>query len=157
MRSPSWVTLAALCLVAMTLQPGMSYANLVGNANVTQITEPLAFGPGGGSGTYLPSDTITFRALYYDSNDACNNIATLGRSLVVLTLEGVILQVIDAQDIPGQTVFGPAFSKYRRLTIDVSAASLGPGDFRFSFLVRDRANTKTVIYPVGISFRVISP
>jgi hypothetical protein len=156
MKRMLWVTQVAFCLIVLGTLSGGAWANLVGNANVTQITQGVAFSSGGGSRTFLIGESVTFQALYYDANPACDGVAPALVQLFIFTQEGVLLgPAVAASTIPGSTAFGPTFSKYRLLTVSLPAT--GAGDFRFTFLVQDCTVTKTIALPDLVPVRVIAP
>jgi len=70
----------------------------------------------------------------------------------LISMEGRFLR----QDAAGSFPLSPG-SKYRRLFKDYAPGVLPPDEYRFSFLVRDCTNTKFVVLPEFVTFRVVVP
>ena len=102
--------------------------------------------------TFLTTDPIAFRAIYIDNASACSEVAPTFVQFFVLNVEGRFILQTNAESTP----LG-AGSKSRTLSIDLPPGSLAPDSYLFTFLVRDCTNTKSVILPEFLTFRVISP
>ncbi len=125
------------------------------SASVHQILNGKRLRGVGGSEqrTFLTTDPITFEATYFDPAEACAGAGPVFVQWFLFSLEGVF----QAGQLPtGSDPFSPG-SKYRLLFLDLSPASLAPGSYRFTFLVRDCTNTNSVVLPEFLTFRVVAP
>ncbi len=102
--------------------------------------------------TFLTTDSIAFRAIYSDNASACIEVAPTFVQLFVFNVEGRFILQTNA----GSTPLG-AGSKSRTLSIDLPPGTLAPDSYIFTFLVRDCTNTKSVMLPEFLTFRVIGP
>jgi hypothetical protein len=143
-------------LLQMTLLVGVVHAEPTGSANVSQMMlgvtgtpSPLAI-----QRTFLTTDIIAFAALYYDDDVACAGQPPLFAQLFVFNLEGLFVGVVDALTAPAVEA---GSAKYRSVAIALPAAVLGPGSFKFTYLVRSCDDSKSVILPELLTFRVVAP
>ena len=137
--------------VNLALQTFLSPAS---PADVPQILNGRTLQGVGGSPqrTFLMTDSIAFEATYVDNTVACAGIPPKSVQLLLISLEGRFLQ----QDAAGSFPLSPR-SKHRTLFKDYAPGVLPPDEYRFSFLVRDCTNTKSVVLPEFVTFRVVVP
>lgn len=156
MKRTGWMKQAVFCLMVVALLPGVAYADPIGNANVPQILLGFTFNPSPISFqlTFLTTDPITFDATYYDPNPACAGLPPVFAQLFVFNLEGLFITEVSAVNGPRAAPFS---SKYREIGVALSPGTLAAGSYKFTFLVRDCLNTKSVILPELLTFRVINP
>jgi len=156
MKWTGWMTWVGFSLMVVALLAGVAYADPTGNADVPQILLGFTFDPSPVSYqlTFLTTDPVAFDAAYYDPNPACAGIAPLFAQLFVFNLEGLFVTQVNAATGPLGTPFS---SKYREIFVALSPGTLGAGSYKFTFLVRDCANTKSVVLPELLTFRVIAP
>ncbi|MGH7411944.1 MAG: S8 family peptidase [Candidatus Methylomirabilis sp.] len=123
-------------------------------ADVPQILNGRTSQGGGGSPqrTFLTTDVISFQATYYDNVPACAGVAPKFVQLFLFNLEGKFI----LQDAAGSFPVSPG-SKHRTLSKDFAPGALAAGEYKFSFLVRDCTNTRSVVLPEFVTFRVIGP
>ena len=129
----------------------------MGTASVFQIVSASIFNADSSANqqTYRTVDGIGFRADYYDPNPACAGVAPVLAQLFIFTAEGLFQKQFSLSNGPG--LFG---AKYRGVfTSFGSAASipLAPGSYTATFLVRDCANTNSIVLAPFLTFRVITP
>ena len=144
-------------LVAVVMVTEVSWADPTGSANVPQILAGFTFtatASGSFQRTFLTTDAIGFAATYYDPNPACAGVAPLLTQLFVFNLEGLFIGQFNAFASPATS---PLSSNYRVLNIALAAGVLSPGDYKFTFLVRDCANTKSVVQPELLTIRIVTP
>jgi hypothetical protein len=96
--------------------------------------------------------TLALRPTCYDNNAACTGVAATFVQLFVFNLEGLFINQFTA----GAAIssLGP---KYKLLNIGIDASAFGAGTFKFTFLVWDCTNTKSVILPDLVTFRIVAP
>ena len=102
--------------------------------------------------TFLTTDPITFEATYFDPNPACAGQAPAFAELFMFNTEGLFILQVNANSTPIS-----AGSKFRTLSMNLPPGTLGAGSFKFTFLVRDCANTKSVVLPQLLTFDVNAP
>jgi len=155
MKRTWWVKQVGFCLVVMAMLAGLAQADPIGTADVPQISSPSnttsTGGPTVNVSVFHPGDAFTFNAFYYDPNPACNGVATTFVQLFIFNQEGLFIQQIDA----GSTGF-PG-TKERFIGIGFGSSPVPPGTYKWTFLVRDCTNTKSVVLPEFVTFRVVAP
>ncbi len=123
-------------------------------ADVAQILNGRTRQGAGGSPqrTFLTTDPITLEATYYDNIVACAGVSPKFVRLFLFDLEGELIR----EEAAGSLPLSPG-SKHRTLFKDLAPGALGPGDYTFSFLVRDCTNGRSVVLPGFVTFRVFAP
>lgn len=156
MKRTWWVKQVGFCLVvvaAVAMLPQGAWADPIGTADVPQILDAETFDGASPQRTFRTTDgNISFNATYYDNNAACSGVAPTFTQLFVFNLEGLFINQFTAG--AANTGLGP---KYKILNIGIDASAFGVGSFRFTFLVRDCTNTKSVVLPEFVTFRVVAP
>lgn len=141
-------------LIALVLLSGVAWGDPIGPANVPQVqlgsTERLF--PLSLQRTFLTTETIVFEATYYDPSSTCAGVIPTLVQLFVFNPEGLLVAQFDA----GATA-SPFGQNYQLLTITFGAGLLGPGTYKFTFLVRDCTDTKSLVLPEFPTFRVFNP
>ena len=155
MKRASWMTQAGrgiVVAVAVAILAGVAWADPTGNANVPQIQFFANSNVAGGftQRTFLTTDPIRIRAIYYDPLLACDGVAPTFVQLFVFTAEGRFLGQFDGTS----SAFSASNSKSRELQISLAAGTLPAGTFKFTFLVRDCTNTKSVVQPALLTLSV---
>jgi len=158
MKRGCWVKPIGFGVVGIAMLAGVAWADPIGAANLRQIVDGALRGqPGGGNWrTFLTTDTVSFEASYYDPNPACDGVAPTFVQLFLFTQEGRFVQTFDATS----GADSPPFSKYRDLVksfASVASIPLAPGSYKWTFLVRDCTNTKSVVLPEFVTFSVFAP
>ena len=158
MKRAWWMKQVGLCFVvvmAVAMLAGVAWADPTGNANLPQILNGRTFrgAVGAEQRTFLTTDLITFEATYYDSFPGCAWVAPTFVQWFIFNLEGVF---VNGQLPAGSQAFSPG-SKYRLLFLDIVASTLGPGQYRMSFLVRSCDNVISVLLPDFLIIRVVAP
>jgi len=156
MKCTGWMRWVGFSLMVVALLAGVASADPTGNADVPQILLGLTADPSPLSFqlTFLTTDSVAFDAVYYDPNPACAGAAPLFAQLFVFNLEGLFITQVNAASGSLSTPFSP---KYREMFVTLPPGSLAAGSYKFTFLVRDCLNTKSVILPELLTFRVINP
>lgn len=146
------------CLVIVSMLAGTAWADPTGSANVAQIMEGFTH-TGTPSlsrqRTFLTTDSIVFEAIYYDANPACSGLAPASTQLLVFNLEGRLILAFPASAFA--TSLG---AKYRALFKDfasVASIPLGPGAFRWTYLVTDCTGAFQMALPDVPTFSVFAP
>lgn len=156
MKPTVWMKQVGFCLVVIAMMAEVAYADPTGPANVPQITESVTGPPGPPSippqRTFLTTDFIAVRGTYYDPNPTCAGVAPTFAQTYVFDLQGVVLFTFPAFGTPSSLG-----AKYRDLGVSFPASNLGPGAYKYTFLVRDCTNTMSVVQPEFITFAVLSP
>ncbi len=156
MKSTVWMKQVGFCLVVIAMMAEVAYADPTGSANVPQIVEGVTGPPGLPpilpQRTFLTTDFIAVRGTYYDPNPACASVAPTLAQTFVFNLQGVVLFTFPAFGSPSSLG-----AKYRDLGVSFPATNLGPGAYKYTFLVRDCTNTISVVQPELITFAVLSP
>jgi len=159
MKRTWWMTQAGcgiVVVVAMAVLAGTAWADPVGTSNVVQILNARTVRSAGASEqrTFRTTDgNIVFTATYYDNNAACSGEAPTFTQIFVFNLEGLFINQFTA----GATGIASQGPKYQLLNIGIDASIFGAGSFKFTFLVRDCTDTKSVILPELVTFRVVAP
>lgn len=124
-----------------------------GAANVPQIQFFELNNPNTGDSQriFRTTDPIQFRAAYHDPLPACDGVAPTFVQLFVFTAEGRFIGQFDG------TSFASFGSQSREIRRGLAAGALAIGTYKFTFLVRDCTNTKSVVQPELLTFRVIAP
>jgi len=123
-------------------------------AEVPQILNGKTLQEVGGSPqrTFLTTDPITFVATYFDNSVACAGVPPRFVQLFLFTLEGELIQQDAASSFP------PSLgSQHRTLYKAFAPGVLTPADYNFSFVVRDCTNTRSIMLPEVVTFRVLAP
>lgn len=102
--------------------------------------------------TFLTTDPITFEATYFDPAPACAGVAPTFVQLFMFNTEGLFILQVNANSNPFS-----AGSKFRTLSMNLPPGTLGAGSYKFTFLVRDCSNTKSVVLPQLLTFDVTAP
>jgi len=102
--------------------------------------------------TFLTTDPITFEATYLDPTPTCIGVAPTFVQLFMFNTDGLFILQVNANSTPIS-----AGSKFRTLSMNLPAGTLGAGSYKFTFLVRDCANTKSVVLPQLLTFDVNAP
>ena len=159
MNRTAWLKSVGFCLVVVTALPGIGWADPVGTADRPQVLNPSTFGPNSTQSTFLTTDGIGFTALYYDPNPACEGVPPRFAQLFLFNLEGLYIDTFDART--GPINFGPTPAPKYRLLIrgfsPVESIPVTPGDYKFTFLVRDCLDMKSVVLPEFVVFSVFAP
>ncbi len=155
MKRKLWAKQVGSCLLVVAMFTATAYADPVGTASVFQFVDAKVF-PADETAqqTFRTSDEIGFRAVYFDPNPACAGVAPFLAQLFIFTAEGLFLAQISAGiDAGGVSKYRGVFQSF------ASAASipLTPGSYAATFLVRDCANTKSIVLMPFLSFRVVAP
>jgi len=155
MKRTWWMTQAGcgiVVVVAVAMLAEVAWAEPVGTASVFQFVDAKVF-PADETAqqTFRTTDEIGFRADYFDPNPACQGVAPVLAQLFIFTAEGLFVQQVSASNGPG--FFG---AKYRGVFTGPSGP-LSPGSYAATFLVRDCANTKSIVLRDFLSFRVVAP
>jgi hypothetical protein len=153
-----WMKRVGFSLVIVVLLAGSAWADPTGSANVAQIMEGFTH-TGTPSlsrqRTFLTTDSIIFEAIYYDPNPACVGLAPASTQLLVFNLEGRLILAFPASAFA--TSLG---TKYRALFKDfasVASIPLGPGVFRWTYLVTDCTGAFQIALPDVPTFSVFAP
>jgi hypothetical protein len=103
--------------------------------------------------TFRTSDGLFFQAIYFDPNPACQGVAPALAQLFLFTAEGLFVQQFSAVN------FVSLGGKYRGVFNSFTPAGIGltPGSYTATFLVRECANTKSIVLRDFLSFRVVAP
>lgn len=147
------------CLMVASVLAGVAWAAPMGTADRPQILSPDTNIAGLGQSTFRTTDNIQFTAIYYDNAPACSGVAPTFVQLFIFNLEGLYIGTFDASSSPG-TFSGDPSTNYRRLFKNfspVGSIPVGPGDYKYTFLVRDCTNTKSVVLPEFVTFSVFAP
>jgi len=154
MDGPVRRTQICVTLIAVLLLTGSAWADPTGSADLHQImagsTErqfPLSL-----QRTFLTFEAIVLEATYYDPSAFCVGPNPRFAQLFVFNPEGLLISVFT----PSVTSSTLGF-RYRVLTVGFLASLLGPGTYKFTFLVRDCTDTKSVVLPEFLTFRVLNP
>jgi len=157
MKHTWWMTQAGcgiVVVVAVAMLAGVAWADPVGTADVPQILDAETFAGTSSQRTFRTTDgNINFNATYYDNNAACSGEAPTFTQIFVFNLEGLFINQFTA----GATGIASQGPKYQLLNIGIDASIFGAGSFKFTFLVRDCTDTKSVILPELVTFRVVAP
>ncbi len=102
--------------------------------------------------TFLPSDPIAFEATYFDPAPTCAGVAPTFVQLFLFNTEGLFILQANASSNPFSVG-----SKFRTLSLNLPPGTLSVGSYKFTFLVRDCANTRSVVLPQLLTFEVNAP
>jgi len=102
--------------------------------------------------TFLTTDAIGFSATYFDPVPSCAGVAPTFVQLFMFNTEGLFILQVNANSNPIS-----AGSKFRTLSMNLPPGTLGAGSYKFTFLVRDCVNTKSVVLPQLVTFHVTAP
>ena len=155
MKRAWWVKQVGVGLASVAMLVGMAWADPIGTANVPQILNAQTFHGSSEQSTFRTTDgNIDFAATYYDDNAACVGVNPVLVQLFVFNLEGLL---VSQTDLSG--VLGPApGSHYTGLNVGVDVGAFGgTGSFKFTWLVRDCTNTRSLVLPEFVTFRIVSP
>jgi hypothetical protein len=140
-------------VMAVAMLPQGYWADPIGTVDVPQILDAETFDGTSPQRTFRTTDgNITFNATYYDNDAACSGVQPTFAQIFVFNLEGLFINQFTAG--AAGTASGP---KYKILNFGIDASFFGAGSFRFTFLVRDCTNTKSVVLPEFVTFRVVAP
>jgi hypothetical protein len=149
---------AWFCLVAVAVSASVAWATPKGTADRPQVMQG-ATNSSGPQSTFRTTDNILFEAYYYDNNAACDGVAPTFVQLFLFNQEGLFIGQFDAGSSPVNFFQDPS-TKYRRLGKSfshVASIPLVPGDYKFTFLVRDCTNAKSLVLPEFTVFSVVAP
>jgi hypothetical protein len=155
MKRVSWVKQVGICLVAMLMLVGVARADPVGTSSVFQFVRFASYlaGPSTNQQVFLTTDFIGFRADYFDPNPACAGVAPVLAELFIFTAEGLFKAQISTSNGPG---LDPG-AKYRGVFHVLSPGFLPPGSYTATYLVRDCANTDSIVRVPFLAIRVVAP
>lgn len=154
MNGPLGIQQLGASLIVAILLSGVAWSDPVGPADVPQVllgsTErqfPLSL-----QRTFVTTETIILEATYYDPSATCAGLIPRLVQLFVFNPEGLLIAQFNA--VATASGFGP---KYQFLTVTFGAGLLGPGTYKFTFLVRDCTDSKSLVLPEFPTFRVLNP
>ena len=159
MKRAWWVKHVEFCFIAVVgvgMLDGTAWADPPGTASVFQFLTAKVFPADEGAQQYFrTTDSVGFRADYFDPNPACQGVAPVLAQLFIFTAEGHFEKQVSVSNGPGS--FG---AKSRGVfTQFASAASipLAPGSYTAAFLVRDCADMNSIVLAPFLRFRVVAP
>jgi hypothetical protein len=153
MKRGVWVAQLGVSFLVVAILARGAWSAPTGAANVPQIQ---SFGmikahSGDSQRIFRTTDPIEFQAIYHDPLPACDGVAPTFVQLFVFTAEGRFIGQFDGTSSAGFD------SQSRPLDRVLVAGSLAIGTYKFTFLVRDCTNNKSVVQPELLTFRVIAP
>jgi len=153
MKRGRWVAQLGVSFLVVTILARGAWSAPTGAANVPQIQFFELADPDSGNTQriFRTTDPIRFRAVYHDPLPACDGVAPTFVQLFVFTAEGRFIGQFDGTSF---AAFGP---QSREIGGALAIGALAIGTYKFTFLVRDCTNSKSVVQPELISFRVIAP
>ena len=160
MNRTAWLKSVGFCLVVVTTLPGIGWADPVGTADRPQVLNPGTFDLNGSTqSTFLTTDGIGFVALYYDPNPACEGVPPRFAQLFLFNLEGLYIDTFGADTFPisPQGIPAPKYRLLLKVFLPVTSIPVTPGDYKFTFLVRDCLDMKSVVLPEFVVFSVFAP
>ena len=155
MNRTAWLKSVGFLMVVTTL-PGIGWADPVGTADRPQVLSPGTFARGSTQSTFLTTDNIEIAALYYDPNPACEGVQPRFAQLFLFNLEGLYINTFDASAFPANFA-APKYRLLLRVFSPVTSIPVTPGDYKFTFLVRDCLDMKSVVLPEFVVFSVFAP
>ena len=154
MDGPARRTQICVTLIAVFLLSGSAWADPTGLADLPQIMAGLPGRqfPPSVQRTFLTFETIALEATYYDPSASCTGLNPRLAQMFVFNPEGVLRAQFSVS-----VTASPLGFKYKLLTIQFAAGLLGPGTYKYTYLLRDCTDNISVVLPEFLSFRVLIP